>query len=142
MIIIILFDYHICTHIVIDEILTEDETKHQQQLQSEEATAFLSNKTTNSTITTHDNTTAMTTEGNSDVNTFLRQDNTRMKSENSELRVKLETIEREYQDYRRKQGIHVYMYIYTHTFDTHAYIHICIHIYIHTYYFNVTCVYF
>ena len=73
-------------------------------------------------------------------NSLMVQDLTHMKAENKELLEKLQTLDKEYQEYKRKQGrwiviLHtliLYIYKYIHTY-MHAHIHSYIHthVYIH-----------
>ena len=95
-------------YLVIDDTITEQGTKHHDHLQARKSSSTISEDHM---------------EENSNRNLPEDDNYTRMKSENHELKEKLQATEKEYQEYRRKQGrfyhIHVYIYIY-------VYIHILV----------------
>ena len=122
---------HIHTHTAIEETLKENATIPHTQVDA------VKQRQVGVDDSAYDGAQSLEGKGK---NSFLVQDLTHMKAENKELLEKLQTLDKEYQEYKRKQGrwiviLHtliLYIYKYIHTYMhayTHAYIHT--HVYIH-----------
>ena len=123
---------HIHKHTAIEETLEENTTKPHTQVDAVKQSQVSVDYSTKG---------AQSLEGKGN-NSFLVQDLTHMKAENKELLEKLQTLDKEYQEYKRKQGrwidvlhtlilyTYTYMRTYIHTFThMYAYINSCSRIY-------------